>query len=227
MKKNVVIALMGAMLLSLSACGTTKNATSTEASVSTEASAESEESTEEEEEEPDEIAQTDADALLSEKLDGLDCQAVFFDLEFINEHDYYTYSIVNKDGDELDQMLAVDAVSGEVYVYDTDDEEIRDFSEFELYDPEKDVKVDWEGTYELDGMTVVLSPADDSSFEFKFTKNDEKQLEGVAQVSDNKGEYSDDEVSLTFEFTKDGSLKISNKGNINEFAGIYVPGKEE
>ena len=119
-------------------------------------------------------------------------------------------------------MLAVDAVSGEVFTLDFDNDIISDFSNFELYDPESDTKVSWSGTYRLDNMTVTLDPADDSSFEFCFSKDGKAELQGVAQVSENKADYEDDTVNLTFEFDKDGALRVVNNGNINSYAGIYV-----
>lgn len=224
-KKFLTTAILAAAIL-MTACGGNKSIKegSTEAPIRID-SEESESETEEEEEvEPDEISEEDANSLLAEKLDGLGCSAIF-DIETqVGDNDYYTYTVVDSNGDELDQMLAVDNISGEVYVYDMDADEVSDFKNFSLYNPEKDVKVSWEGSYKLEGMTVNLEPADDNSFEFTFTdEKGESVFGGVAEIDGNSASYEDDDVSLAFSFETDGSLKISNKGNINAYAGIYEP----
>lgn len=219
LKRTILAAVLCAACLTLGACSVNKGSakTATDAA-STEASTEE---TMEEESLPTEISQGDADAIVAEKLEGTKANAIYNDLEDVNDKNYYTYSVVDADGNELDQMLAVDAVSGEVYAYDFDNEELADFSTFSLYNPQN-AEVSWSGTFTLDKMQVTLDPADDNAFEFEFTKDGEVVNQGVAQVNGNKASYENDEVSLTFEFESDGSLKVEDSGNINSCAGIYA-----
>ena len=228
-RKNLFFASLLGLALLMTACGTKKEAKDdgegTSIRIDVDDTEESDELTEETE--PDEISEEDANHLLEEKLDGLGCSAIFDSETDIDENDYYTYTIIDSDDNELEQMLAVDAVSGEVYVYDMDEDKISDFKNFSLYNPEKDVEISWEGDFKLDDMTVSLEPADTNSFEFVFKDADGNNVfAGVAEISGNSAGYEDDDVSLTFSFEVDGSLKIANNGNINAYAGIYQPIEE-
>ena len=181
--------------------------------------------TEETEEEIIQIGQGDADAILAEKLDGTECQAVFNDFRDIGTEEYYTYTVVDSDNNELDQMLAVNAVSGDVVVYDLEADKISDYSTFEYYNEKKDADVNWEGDFYLEPRTVHLEPADDNSFEFTITKDgeEEPELAGIATADTEdrwQATYEDDKVSLIFERTKNG-LEIRDKGDMSGFAAIY------
>ena len=226
-RKNLLMASLIAAMALMTPCGGEngdKKETDATITVGTDSSESENETEEEEEVDPEEISKEDANALLEEKLDGLGCSAIYDTETMVGDDYYYTYTVIDSEENEMDQMLAVNAVSGEVYVYDLDADKVSDFKNFKLYNPDKDAKVSWEGSYKLDEMTVSLEPGDDNSFEFNFKDADGKSVfAGVAQVSGNSASYKDDDVSLGFSFETDGSLKIANNGNINAYAGIYAP----
>ena len=230
-RKNILMPVLLAAVILMTACGGKKESGTASESGETPIRVdveESEETTEEEEEaEPEAISEEDANTLLTEKLDGLGVSAIYDSEAEVGEEAYYTYTVIDSQDNEMDQMLAVDEISGEIYVYDFEKEEISDFKTFSLYDPERDADVSWEGKYQLDDMTVNLDPGDGNSFEFTFKdETGENVFAGVASVDGKSASYEDDQISLTFSFETDGSLKIANNGNINEYAGIYTPASE-
>ena len=205
----------------LAACGAKKE----EKRELPEIPAEETEEASEEEIEIEEIDQDAADKCLEEKLEGLGCHAIFSEYNEVDGVDVYLYSVVNNEDEELDQMLAVNAVSGEVMVYDNDKDKLLPFERFEYYEDKGDPPVNWDSAYYLDPRRVELMPADDRSFEFSITKEgeEEPELSGVAEVkADNTHEalYEDDSVSLTF-VNKGDTLEIRDNGNISGLAGIY------
>jgi len=220
------ILILAAVAVLFTACGSKDKKSAETGGSSGAASESSEEADEEEYEEPDieEIDQDSADKFLSEKLDGLDCRAVFSEYTEVDGVDVYLYSVVNKKEEELDQMLAVNAVSGEVMVFDFDHDKLLPFERFEYYVDNGSGKVSWDSSYYLDPRTVELNPADDNSFEFTIKKKgeDKAELEGVAAVTGKKNEavYEDDRLSLTF-VNKGDTLEIRDNGNISGLAGIY------
>ena len=178
-----------------------------------------EERPEEEEDEPlSEISQEDADNLIAEKLSSKGCEAVYSDTAFIDDENYYTYSVINPDGDEMEQMLAVNAVSGEVFVYDLDNNTVFDFSTFELYNSESDELVSWEGSFKSGNITLSLEPREENSFEFSF--GGDKELMGVARAEGKTASYSSEGVELEFKREKD-SVTVTDKGSKSGFAGTY------
>ncbi len=169
---------------------------------------------------PVEISQKDADSLLAEKLDGLKVKAIFDSIETAGEDNYYTYTAVDSDNNELEQKLAVNTISGEIFVYLPNEKKLQGFETFSYYDKSRDEEVSWEGSFELGGRTVSLEPADTTSFEFEISKNGKTELAGVASGEGRKARYEDDKYSLTFE-RKGDNLEITDSGNMSGFAGIY------
>ncbi len=227
MKKKILLFLLTGCVLAFTACGVNSNGSGagSTSSAETETSETESAETEETEEEIIQIGQGDADAILAEKLDGTECQAVFNDFRDIGTEEYYTYTVVDSGNNELDQMLAVNAVSGDVVVYDLEADKISDYSTFEYYNEKKDADVNWEGDFYLEPRTVHLEPADDNSFEFTITKDgeEEPELAGIATADTEdrwQATYEDDKVSLIFERTKNG-LEIRDKGDMSGFAAIY------
>ncbi len=177
----------------------------------------------EEDEQPSELEQDEADALLAEKLQGTDCDAVYSAYERVEGEHYYTYTVLDKEDNELSQMLAVNSVSGEIYVFDPEKGTVADYSEFQFYNPKKDEAVSWEGTFVLGGRSVSLEPVDEESFEFRIMKKDEKELVGVARVLPDdraEAEFEDGEVSLQFR-REENSLEIRDNRKAIGFGGIY------
>ena len=175
----------------------------------------------EEEEEPEpvsEISREDADMLIEEKLSAKGCESVYSDISYIDEENYYTYSVLDPDGNEMDQMLAVNAVSGEIFVYDLDNNTVFDFSTFELYNSESDEPVSWEGSFKSGKMSLDLEPGGENSFEFTFSGD--KKLTGVANAQGRTAEYKDDSISLQFIRNKAG-IEVKDTGSESGFAGTY------
>ncbi len=225
MKKKILLFLLTGCVLSFTACNKTTGSSTDAASTGTENSETESSDSEETEEEVIQIGQGDADGILAEKLEGTDCKAVFNDFRDIGTDEYYTYTVVDSEDNELDQMLAVNAFSGDVVVYDLEKDSISDYSTFIYYDEKKDADVNWEGDFYLEPRTVHLEPADDTTFEFTITKDgeEEPELAGIATVDQEdrwQAVYDDGEYSLTFERTKNG-LEIHDNGDMSGFAAIY------
>ena len=184
-----------------------------------------EESGEEDGTESDKIEQDTADELLKEKLNGTGCKAVFSEYTEVDEVDCYLYSVVNKDEEEAEQMLAVNAISGEVMVYDSDSDSILPFERFQYYTDDGEGQVSWDSEYYSAPFKVSLLPADDTSFEFTITKDGSKDpaLTGIGRVSSDKSKeavYEDGSLSLTF-VNNGETLEIREEGKKSGFAGKY------
>ncbi|MCR4892799.1 MAG: hypothetical protein K5989_11540 [Lachnospiraceae bacterium] len=179
---------------------------------------------EEEEEVLLNIGQESADAIIQEKLAPTGCTGYYNEIYTVNGEDYYTYTVADSNEDEIDQMLAVNTVSGEVFVFDIDNETIADYSTFAFYDAERDEDVAWEGIFTQGDRELLLEPMDSHSFEFTITKGGKSELVGAAEASaDEKRQaaYDDGKISLVFEMDKD-SLKIMDKGSGKSgYAGTY------
>ena len=177
---------------------------------------------------PAEISQDDADQIVEDKIYDTDLKAVFSQMVTADDETWYSYRIVDSKGEDLNEYLAVNAVSGEVAVYDPEEGEIWDYSQFSHYDEEKDEPVSWDGSFALGKTEVSLYPADDNAFEFNIKTSNGDTLTGVANVSEEKniGLYEDGELSLSFEM-RDGSLIISDNGNMSGYAGVYEKKESE
>ncbi len=223
MKRKAIIIFLAAAVLFTACSGKEKNTDT--GGTAGEASSETAEIIEAPFKE-EEIEQSEADKILKEKLKGLDCNVIFSKFTRLDEVDCYLYSVVNKDEEKSDQMLAVNAVSGEVMVYDPDSDSLQSFDRFEYYEDDGSSPANWDASYYLSPRTVTLMPADDNSFEFSVKKDDvkEPELEGIARVSSNnlkEAVYEKDKVSLTF-VNKGDTLEIKDNGNKSGFAGIYT-----
>ncbi len=165
-----------------------------------------EEEPEEEEEEADELPEIsveDADVLIAEKLKGKPCTPNYNEIHEVDGRNYYTYTVLDANEEEMEQLLAVDAVSGEVFVYDLEDNAVFDFSTFELYNSESDEAVSWEGSFVNGDSTLGIEPVEDDAFEFTLKKGSITKL-GVANSTGREAKYENGTDSLTFKRTADG-----------------------
>ena len=80
-----------------------------------------------------EISQEDADNLINEKLAGKICTPVFSEVAAIDGENYYTYTVLDENEEEMEQMLVVNAVSGEVFVYNIEENTIFDFNTIVMF----------------------------------------------------------------------------------------------
>ncbi|MCR5024158.1 MAG: hypothetical protein K6A90_07495 [Lachnospiraceae bacterium] len=222
MKKLKLLLVLMVTVVAVSACNRSQKDNDTPNSSS-------EISTEEEDDEIEfeEIEQETADEILENCLADLKCRAIFSEYTDIDDISVYLYSVVDENNEELDQMLAVSAVSGEVMVYDTDNDRLLPYDRFKYYIDDGKSPASWDSSYYLPPRTVNLEPADDNSFEFSIIKDnkDEPELTGVAYVSQDDTheavyENEDENVSLTF-VNKGDTLEIRDNGNISGVAGIY------
>ncbi len=222
MKKLKLLLVLMVMVVAVTACNRSQKDNDTPNSSS-------EIPTEEEDDEIEfeEIGQETADEILENCLSDLKCRAIFSEYTDIDDISVYLYSVVDENNEELDQMLAVSAVSGEVMVYDTDNDRLLPYDRFKYYIDDGKSPASWDSSYYLSPRTVNLEPADDNSFEFSIIKDnkDEPELTGVAYVSQDDTheavyENEDEDVSLTF-VNKGDTLEIRDNGNISGVAGIY------
>ncbi len=164
------------------------------------------------------LTEEEAAALLNEKLEGLSCEAVYNDETTIDGTTYYTYTVLNGDEEEIDQMLAVSGFSGEVFVYDLLKNKVSDYSEFTYFDASRDEPVNWEGSFTNGKLKCTLEPSSENMFEFKLSGG--KELVGVAAATGNEAEYSDDSCKL--KFTMNGKkLKVEDVAGDSGYAGTY------
>lgn len=166
------------------------------------------------------LKQSDAGQMISEKLAGTGCTYEADGVKELNENHYYIYRIL-KDGKELAQALAVDDISGEVLVYEPDSESLAAFEEFELYDAEKDMPVQWDGSYYMEENLISLLPADNTSSEIHVSAGGKEIFTGMIYPDGNtaflEGEDFTAELSL-----EEGELTVEDKEGKSGFSGNYV-----
>lgn len=175
------------------------------------------------------LQQDKADAILSDALVGTGCKAIFESMETIDGSDYFVYSVRDSKNNELTQMLAVNAKSGEVVVCESADaQEVSPFSDFKYYDKvsEKSKNISWEGTFDLDTISVRLSPADDNSFEFTINKDGKSVLEGVAYADEDTASWKseDGKEELKFTMADADTLQLIETGSAG-VSGQYTKNK--
>ena len=220
MKSKLIFALL-LMALMLSSCGGGKD--KKDPAPGAEAPQIKEEV--ETEAKPELIERKEADGYISAKLKDLGVRAVFSEETEVDEVDVFLYSVVNNEGEDTDQMLAVNAVSGEVMVYDPDKDKLLPFERFSYLTDKGSEPVSWDGEFYLAPRTLTLMPADDNSFEFTFAEDGKKETEvfGVAYVKGEDGrkaEYEEDGQKLTF-IMGSGSLEIKEEGKKSGLSGVY------
>ncbi len=170
------------------------------------------------------IEQKDADMLLTEALSGTDCKAVYSDTAEIDEKGYYTYTVIDPNGEDMKKGLAVDGFSGDIFIYDPAEKKVSDFEQFEYYDRSslKSRNIDWDGRFVLDNYSVELLPADEGSFEFTIYKKDKKILSGLAVTEDDTAEWeSEEDGSISFRMVDENTLQMVGTGKA-KISGQYI-----
>ncbi len=218
MKIKLISLLLGLALM-LSSCGGGKDKKPAPG-----AEAPEEVEVEQEEKKPQEIEEKEAAKILGEKLSSLGLKGEFSEFTEVDEVDVFLYSVVNNDGKESDEMLAVNAVSGEVMVYDPAKDKLLPYERFSMLKDKSSERVSWDGGFYLAPRTVTLMPADDNSFEFTITKDGSKEPEffGVAYTGkeDREAEYEENGLKITFIMSGD-SLEIKEEGKKAGISGVY------
>ncbi len=171
------------------------------------------------------IEQSDADTLLSEAIEGTGCMAVFDNTLEKNGEGYYLYEVTDSDGFVLDQQLAVNGKSGDIFVYLPKSGKIEDFENFEYFDSSslKDARIVWDGTFVLDKFRIELVAADESSFEFTVFSKDEELISGMVRTEGNSGTWQseDGQESISFKMVDNDTLQVLTE-NTERFSGQYI-----
>lgn len=169
-----------------------------------------------------EIDEQSAKQLVSERLDTTKYSVEKEDEVTVDEVNYYVFKIL-QDGDQLSMGVAVNKVSGELSAY-KEDKTIAPYSEFTLYDENKDAQIDWEGTYSSEVSTLELMPADANSFEFILTsKEGNYSISGVAQANGKEAVYEEESgYKITF-LNENNAITIDeSETSDTAFQGIYI-----
>ncbi len=166
------------------------------------------------------LKQSDADQLISEKLDGTGYTFEADGIKEEEENHYYLYRIC-KGEEELKQGLAVDDISGEVFTYDYEADSVSGYEDFELYDAQKDELVLWDGSYSMDDVSVSLLPADGASSEIHVSKGEKEIFTGMIYPDGDMAVL--EEESFTVELMLDADeLTVEDKKGKSGFSGNYV-----
>lgn len=226
-KNKVIIALLALLLaagVSLTACTAPTDDPQTDQT--TPPSQTNDANTDPSVEVPQMLAETDALALVQEKLDKqyslkaiglIDETGKSVSSSEVKEgtNYYFAWDVQDPDQKKIGG-IAVDSVSGELFNYDSEkkDSTITPYENFPLYDAATDAVEDWNGTFANGSLTVELLQEDPSSVDFEFSD----AMEGTARVEGNTASYNDGELVFSF---RDGSLII--KGKSTTHAGTYTP----
>lgn len=143
---------------------------------------------------------------------------------------YYAFTVF-KQNQAMNSTILVDKFSGELYACDASGN-LMPFSESEFASGTLANSGDFSGTFFNEKGTVLLEPADDTSFEFNFTMKSDggnESISGVARVEGNQATYVEENgFSLTF-LLSDGKLTVTESGT-NHYpvsaAGIYSSTEE-
>lgn len=174
-----------------------------------------------------EINQESADAIVEEKLEGTDCSFEAEDMLRTEDNNYYIYTVI-KDGDSLDEKLAVESVSGEISVYDEEAEAFYAYSEFSEYVPENDENVHWNGIYDSDGFALVINEEEPGSFVYEFyntveeIESSEPAVTGYAYLDNYikaTSQLYDEELTITIHGDE---IEIESEEATSEYKGIYT-----
>lgn len=166
------------------------------------------------------LVQSDANQLVTEKLEGTGCVFQADGVREIGENHYFIYRI-QKDGSDVKQGLAVDDLSGEILTYDFESESVSGYEEFEYYDAKKDEEALWDGTFYLENSFITLLPADSVSSEIHVNVDGKEVFEGMIYPEGDTAVLK--EKDFTVQFLMDGQeLTVEDKEGKSGFNGTYV-----
>ena len=170
-----------------------------------------------------ELKAEDADSLLTTKL--ADDGYTFAGQEEgarIDDADYFIYHI-SDGGVELEQGIAVNKVSGEIYGYNFADGTITDYASSMFYNEEQDKVYSWDGTYENKETKtqVTMLPADASTFELTITVDGVEKLFGSAMATGDTAQYEGEDISFAIKM-RDGEIQITDVKGKSNFSGTYL-----
>ena len=171
-------------------------------------------------EEVDALSEEDGHNLVIEQLpEGYD--AILDGAVSNDDGSYLIYTVNDDKGKALAQQIAVNDVTGELFVYDDLNAEYLPFSEFDLYDASKDSTTDWNGQYINGDYIITIESTDPGSFEYSAVKGLGKKYTGFAYYEDYQNAKSDtEEYGSIILKLKDGELSIEAEKDC-PFAGAY------
>lgn len=225
-KHFLIVILSVALSFMLSACGSEEAALEEEIEIEEEIGVFSDEeiaaaeSGETEEETVSTISAEDAKALVDEKLsEGMNSEE--YGSTALGDDTFYIFS-VNKDGKTLSQLLAVNDVTGEVFVYDELNSEYLPFSDFEYYEAAKDSNTDWSGQYAGEKFELLIEATDPGNFEYRIMKGSKEKFLGFAYFNDYVNAQSQTEEYGNLELNLEGDKITIIADKDCEFAGTYT-----
>jgi|GEM_PF-4441353 len=178
-----------------------------------------------------EISQEDADSILETALQGTGCSFSYDEKIPVGDTSYYVYTI-EKDGEELEDSIAIDSISGGVYTYDSAADTYSEFSDFSEYKPENDESISWTGIYKGDKYVITIEEQDPGSFMYSVYEDEKAQEEGsnslmtgYAYQENNALAVSDNEDGkISFEISG-STLTITGEAKNAEYSGDYKKSK--
>lgn len=169
--------------------------------------------------EPFELDQDDTDIIIEEALSGTGC-----DYEFArridNDESFYVYTITKND-DILDDQLAVNTATGEIFTYKDITDEMLPYTEFSEYDPATDSSIDWTGVYGKDDIDLIVEEDEPGNFTYAFYRGYDQLYQGGAYEENHISAKSEKEdVEIAFTLSGDVISVSANKADF-EYNGNY------
>lgn len=171
-------------------------------------------------EEVEALSEDDAYSLVMEQLPaGYD--AIMDGAVSNDDGSYLIYTVNDDKGNPLSQQIAVNDVSGELFVYDDLNAKYLPFSDFNLYDASKDSSIDWNGQYINGDYIIAIESTDPGSFEYSVVKGFGDKYTGFAYYEDYQNAKSEsEEYGNILLSLKDDELSIKSDGDC-PFVGTY------
>lgn len=174
-----------------------------------------------------EISKEDADSILESALQGTGCSFSYDEKIPDGDTAYYVYTI-EKDGEELEDSIAIESVSGKVYTYDSYADTYSEFSDFSEYNPENDESILWTGEYKGEKFVITIEEEDPGSFAYAvyesmdaIKKGDESLMSGYAYQENNASAISDNEDGkITFDIAGN-KVTVTGEDKNSAYSGVY------
>lgn len=160
----------------------------------------------------------DAMSLVLEKIDdNIYTVSVQSKKSEIGENNYFIFEINDKITN-FNDFIAVSDVSGDLFAYNNEKNEVLPYSKFPLYNASVDAICDWDGKYtsQENGLSIEFMQADSNSFEFYITG--EKELSGIGRIRGNTAHFEENNIVIDFICTDKQTFILSGS---EEFTGEY------
>lgn len=175
----------------------------------------------EEADDADALTEDDADALMEGCLKDTGCEAEY-QYRIDDERGSFFIYYITKGEDDLEQMLAVNAVSGEISVYNDLDDKFSEFESFSEYKEENDENISWIGVYGKDKYELIVDQEEPGSLVFSIFEGDKVLTGGYVYMENNikaVGKVEDDEYTLEI---KDDVITVTVSDKKSPYNGQYT-----